>query len=206
LRLGVFGGTFDPIHMGHLMAGESVRECLGFDEVVFVPAGCPWLKSGQPVTNACHRLAMVRLAVEGNPRFWVSDTEIRRGGRSYSVDTIEELRLSRDGDSLFLIVGLDALTEMHRWRHPKRLLDLAALVVIERPGSEREGRYSLDRIQVGAWEKVHFVDGPVVDVSASDIRQRVADGWSIKYLVPEAVEVYIRDKGLYRSSDTRVSG
>ena len=201
MRLGVFGGTFNPVHMGHLAVAEEVRVRLGLEEVLFMPAGQPWLKSGLEVTGGYHRLEMVKLAVASNPHFRVSDLEIRRPGPSYSADTLEELDRSRKGQAeLHLLVGLDALKEMARWQRPRRVLELATLVGIARPGFESLDRKALDAVRAGASEKVVLVTGPLVGISGTEIRERVSQGLSIKYLVPEPVESYIYEQGLYRGT------
>ncbi len=199
MRLGVLGGTFDPVHVGHLLVAEQVRECLQLDEVLFVPAGQPWFKMGQRVTCARHRLAMLELAVVGNLRCRVSDMEIRRPGPSYTADTLEELGRERGGEvELYVIVGLDALNQMHRWHEPQRVLDLATVVGIARPGVEDRDRDSLDSIRRGASKEVMVLKGLRIDISASDIRQRVSRGLSIRYRVPDEVASYIHEHGLYR--------
>ena len=129
-QIGILGGTFDPIHEGHLMIAESARECLRLDKVIFMPAGRPWLKSDRAVTDPAHRLAMVELAIEDNPRFEVSTMEIERPGPTYTVDTLTELRRRMGGADLYLILGMDSVRELGRWHRPERIFELCALVAV----------------------------------------------------------------------------
>ena len=198
MRLGIFGGTFDPIHNGHLIVAEQVRTEMRLDQVIFIPAGQPWFKEGQTVTDAKHRLEMTRLAVADNPRFAVSDMEIRRDGPTYTVDTLAELRGEMgDGAEFYVILGIDALNELHRWRKPCGVLDLATLVGVTRPGAERVDRAALDSIREGGSDEVVIVDGPLVDISAADVRRRMANGLSVRGMLPGAVEEYIERNSLY---------
>ena len=199
VRLGVFGGTFDPVHIGHLIAAEDARAALRLDEVLFVPAGEPWFKSYRRITPARHRLAMVRLAIRDNPRFGVSDMEIRREGPSYTIDTLAELRGERPDAELFVILGVDALREIDRWRQPRRLFQMATVVGMARPGASLDASV-LNAAIPGASERLRLVDSALIDISGTDIRRRVADGASIRYRVPTAVERYIRDHNLYQSA------
>ena len=198
VRLGVFGGTFDPVHMGHLIAAEDVRAALQLDEVLFVPAGEPWFKSYRHITPANHRLAMVRHAIRDNPRFGVSDMEIRREGPSYTIDTLAELRRERPDAELFVILGVDALREIDRWRNPRRLFQMATVVGMGRPGASLDVSV-LNAAIPGASDRIRLVDSALIDISGTDIRRRVADGASIRYRVPLAVEQYIRAHNLYQS-------
>jgi nicotinate-nucleotide adenylyltransferase len=183
MRLGVFGGTFDPVHTGHLVAAETALEAADLDSVMFVPAGEPWLKDGEVVGTKRDRMRMVELAIEGNDRFMPSDMELQRPGPTYSADTLEELRNQRPGDQLFLIAGMDALADF--------------LVGVARPGHGGLDRVQLDGIRPGAAGQVIVAEGPLLDVSATDLRQRFIRGASVRYLVPEAVERYIYENGLY---------
>jgi nicotinate-nucleotide adenylyltransferase len=197
-KIGLLGGTFDPIHTGHLLIAEDARQGLGLDTIVFIPAGRPWLKADQTVTEPEHRLAMVELAVNSNPYFKVSDIEVRRPGATYTVDTLEQLRREYDSNTeIFLILGMDSLNELTRWRSPERLFDLCTIVGISRPGQDDIDRDKLESIAEGASDKVVLIPGPSVGISGTDIRDRVADGRSIRYRAPEAVESYILEHGLY---------
>ena len=201
MRTGVLGGTFDPVHLGHLMIAEEARVSLGLDEVLFIPAGQPYFKTGQPVSEACHRLAMVELAVASNPHFTASDMEVRRPGPTYTVDTLTELRRRLGGaHELFLILGMDSLADLDRWRRPEDIFALSAVVGFARPGADVPDEETLERIRGQAQGRLQLLDGPLVDISASDIRRRVAEGLSIRYTVPEPVEEYIYGHRLYRGS------
>ena len=191
MRLGVFGGTFDPVHVGHLLAAEQAREQLQLDRVLFVVAGQPWLKADQPVTEAHHRVRMVEMAIEGNPYFKSSSLELRREGPTYTVDTLEEVA-ARTTAEVYLIVGADAVTEMERWHNPRRVLQLAMIAVVTRPGIN--GRLPASLAAFGCCVDVHC---PPVGVSSTDVRARVASGRTIRYMVPHAVEEYIVANGLY---------
>ena len=201
MKLGVFGGTFDPIHVGHLMIAEEVRGRLGLDEVLFVPAGQPRLKSGRQVTEAPHRLTMVKLAIAGNPHFRVSDMEIKRQGPSYSAETLDGLRQDLNaGGELYFIAGLDALRELDRWYQPRRVIELGTLVGVARPECQELARAVLESILPGASGDVVVIRGPLVGISGTEIRRRVSRGMSIRYQVPEPVEGYIYEHRLYRGS------
>lgn len=198
MKIGIFGGTFDPIHIGHLIIAEEAREQLALDELLFIPTGRPWLKEGRNVTEARHRLAMVELAIESNPHFRASDIEIKRPGRTYTVDTLVELREQLHGDAeLFLILGMDALKEIGRWHEPERIFDMATLVGMSRPGYMDFDANTLDNVYAGASSLVSVLTSPLVDISGTELRERVSNGKSIKYRVPEAVEMYILENGLY---------
>jgi len=200
LKVGIFGGTFDPIHTGHLMAAEEARERLGLDEVVLIPAGQPWLKAGQEISDARHRMAMVELATASNSRFRASDLEIRRPGPTYSVDTLEELAGELGPKAkLYLILGVDLLAELVRWREPHRLFELATVVGMSRPRVQDFDIGTLDAITPGASARVVFLDSPMVEISGADLRRRVAAGLSIRYQVPDSVAAYIEEHGLYKS-------
>jgi nicotinate-nucleotide adenylyltransferase len=201
LELGVFGGTFDPIHTGHLILAGAARSDLGLDEVLFVPAGQPWFRDGQQISAGHHRAKMVELALDGNPEFRWSEMEIRRPGPTYTVETLEALRRSDTGTQLHLILGTDALNEIARWHEPGRVLEMATLVAMPRPGHGGLDIAALETIRPGASDEVVMVDGPRLGISGAEIRGRVTKGLSIRYLVPRAVEDYIREHGLYRGTE-----
>ena len=196
MKLGVLGGTFDPVHMGHLMLGESAREELGLDKVLFVPAGQPWRKADREITAAEHRVAMLRLATEENPAFEVSLVEVERNGPSYTVDTLEAL--SGEDRELYCILGVDAFEDLPNWKEPKRIAELAVLAVTGRPGYREGVEVSKKLLSLRLGERVVWFHMPKLGMSASAIREHVRLGKSIRYLVPEAVEDYIRAHGLYR--------
>jgi nicotinate-nucleotide adenylyltransferase len=181
------GGTFDPIHLGHLRAAETAREGLGLDEVAFLPSAVPPHRKGR-LTPATDRYAMVCLATALHPQFTPSDLELRRSGPSYTVDTLAELQRERAGAALFLIVGSDTFPEMTTWRDPEGIFARCTIAVVTRPGRESEVK------RAGAVA----VGGPSLSVSATAIRERVKNGQSVRYMVPEAVADYITKQGLYR--------
>jgi nicotinate-nucleotide adenylyltransferase len=198
MDIGVLGGTFDPIHLGHLVVAEEVKARLDLAEILFVPAGQPWLKMSSPILAAEHRVQMVRLALGGKPYFKLSTMEIERAGPSYSIDTLAELkgRLGAE-DKLFFILGWDNLAQLHQWREPARLVELCRLVAVPRVGYPAPDLASLEAIIPGLSEAIILLDTPHIDITASAIRDRVARGLSIHHLVPEPVERYIREHGLY---------
>ena len=201
-RIGILGGTFDPPHLGHLLIAETARVALGLECVLFVPAGEPWLKSGQDITAGAHRRRMVERAVADNANFCVSDIELRRDGPSYTVDTLRQLRGEFGGDAvLYFIVGSDVLEQFHCWKEPAAVLELCRLAVVTRPGGPAEplalmGRRYPDAVAGGA---VLPVPGPSVNFSASELRGLIAEGGSARYQVPDGVLRYIEDNGLYRA-------
>lgn len=200
MRLGIIGGTFDPIHLGHLIIAEEARCLVPLDEVLFLPTGRPWMKAGLCLSAGQHRLAMVQRAIASNARFGVSSMELERAGDTYTVDTLEALHREREPEvELFFILGLDSLAQFPRWREPERILELCRLVVVTRPGNISYDPQVMEAVRPGAIGRVIRLDSPQIGVSGTDIRRRVSQGLSIKYLVPEAVEEYIHQHGLYRN-------
>jgi nicotinate-nucleotide adenylyltransferase len=195
-RVGILGGTFDPIHHGHLVIAEEAREALGLDQVLFVPASTPPHKPGRPVTEPQHRLAMVRLAVADNPAFAVAAIEVERGGPSYTVETLDALRAGGLLDP-WLIVSSEALAGFADWRDPLRILELARLAVVPRGGFDPLGPAWFEARFPGRGERARFLDGPLLPISGSVVRRRAAAGRSVRYLVPDAVARYIADHSLY---------
>ena len=198
MNIGVMGGTFDPIHLGHLVVAEEVRSRLDLAEILFVPAGQPWLKVNSPILAAEHRVQMVRLALGGKPYFKLSTMEIERTGPSYSIDTLAELkgRLGAE-DRLFFILGWDNLAQLPQWQEPARLVELCRLVAVPRVGYPAPDLALLEKSIPGLSQATIVLDTPWIDITASAIRNRVAQGLSIRHLVPEPVERYIRENGLY---------
>lgn len=192
MRIGIYGGTFNPIHVGHLIVIESVREQMQFDRLLFVPSASTPNKNDPALAPAADRLQMARLALEGNPDCEVSDIEIARGGLSYTIDTLRALGERHPGAELFLIIGADNLLEFPSWKAPQEILERAQLVVMNRPGYAAP----VDRSEVSRLAR--HVHVPQIGVSGTDIRRRVKMGRSIRYMVPRSVEEYIRLKGLYR--------
>lgn len=199
-RLGIMGGTFDPIHVGHLACAEQVADRFGLDGVVFMPTGDPWMKHGSPVTAAELRYEMVHLAIEGNARFDASRLEIDRPGRTYTVDTLRELRAHfPENVELFFVSGADALFRILEWRHADELGRLAHLVGVTRPGFEvTDSRRRYMRTHAGIF-RVSEVEVTALSISSTDLRRMVSEGRSVRYLVPREVFDFIRDRGLYRT-------
>lgn len=192
------GGTFDPIHYGHLVVAEEVWFRLKLDRVLFVPAAQPPHKLGRVITPAIHRFEMVKLAVEGNPHFDVSAVEVDRPGPSYTVDTLAQLRATMAADDeIWLILGMDSLAELPTWRQPERILQLARLAVVPRPGYVAN-IHELEKLLPGISSRTSLIPTPELAISAENLRARVAEGYPIKYQLPEAVEDYIYRTGLYR--------
>jgi nicotinate-nucleotide adenylyltransferase len=190
MRIGVLGGTFDPPHHGHLIAASDAFHALALDRMLLVPAAVPPHKRTLVRTSAALRLEMTRAAVAGDPRFLVDDLELRRDGPSYTVDTLRALRERCLGADLFLLVGADAARDLHTWRAPQEIARLATLVVVSRAGDHPLPTGALPAMQVPVTR---------VDISASDIRRRVAQGESVRYFVPESVRTIIEREGLYRN-------
>jgi nicotinate-nucleotide adenylyltransferase len=182
-RVGVFGGSFDPVHVGHLAIANTALEELGLDRVLFVPARRSPLKQDAPLASAADRLAMLEAALAAEPRFAVSRIELDREGPSYTVDTLEKLR--GEGE-LFLILGSDAYADFERWRDPARIRELATILLAARPGAPN------------APQDVRVLDSPLMDISSRELRARAARGRSLRYLVPEAALRYLEEHRLYR--------
>jgi nicotinate-nucleotide adenylyltransferase len=200
VKIGIIGGTFDPFHNGHLAIAEEAMTKLDLIEVLFVPAGRPWLKADRPVTAVEHRVEMVRRAIAGRPHYRLTTVEVDRAGPSYTVDTIAELRAQHGaGADLFFILGWDSLSEIPRWHQPSRLIELCHLVAVPRPGEVQPDLSSLEADVPGISRRVTLLDGPLVDISSSEIREMVAQGRSIADLVPETVAKYIKQHRLYLS-------
>ena len=198
MNIGVLGGTFDPVHKGHIMVAEEARARLDLAEVLFVPAGQPPLKEDSPILAVEHRVQMVHLAIADYPYFKLSTIEIDRPGSSFTVDTIVELRDKLgDGDELFFIVGWDSLAQLPKWKEPSRLIKICRLVAVPRPGYSLPDLNSLDAVIPGLSRRVILLDRPEIDINATEIRERVAQGLSIHHLVPEPVAEYIRQHKLY---------
>jgi nicotinate-nucleotide adenylyltransferase len=198
-KIGVLGGTFDPIHNGHLAIAEEARQQIGMLEVIFVPAGKPWMKKDVGIASAAHRLEMVKLAVAGKPYFQVSTMEIERETPTYSIDTITKLKEQFGGPSiLYFIMSWETLAQLPEWKEPDRLIEMCYLVVTPRPGSRRPDMTALqDKIPCLS-DRVIFLDKPEVNISATDVRKRIVKGLPINQMVPEKVEKYIKENGLYR--------
>jgi nicotinate-nucleotide adenylyltransferase len=197
-RIGILGGTFDPPHVGHLWLASLAADSLGLDRVVFMPAAQPPHKRRRGMSSITDRLLMTRLAIGGNPRFELSTLEVGRPGPSYTIDSVLELHRAHGDAQLFLLMAADSLAQIDTWREPDRLLSLIEWVVGPRPGSDLPSSDALRARFGSSARRIHLLDGPSLDVSATEVRRRVAAGRTIRYLVPQAVEELIVEKGLYR--------
>lgn len=202
MRIGLLGGTFDPVHYGHLLLAESCREQGRLDEVWFIPAAVPPHKQEQALSTPADRVEMLKLATGGHDAFRISEMELQRGGVSYTVDTLEAIHRERPGDELFLLMGGDSLHDLPTWRDPKRICELALPMTVGRPGAAEPDWNAIatflspERL---AQLKAHHVEMPQVGISSRDLRRRAAESRSLRYQVPPAVERYIEAAGLYRS-------
>ncbi len=190
------GGTFDPVHVGHLAIAEEAREAIGLDRILFVPAGTPPHKPASEVTPTAHRVAMVALAIQDNPAFDLSRIEVDRAGPSYTVDTVESL--AHDAD-VTLILSAETFRDLPTWHEPERLFESARLAVVPREGYPAPDPEWLAAAFPGRADRVRYLEGPRLDLSSTALRARVAAGRSIRYLVPAAVADYIAANGLYRT-------
>ena len=199
MKIGVLGGTFDPIHNGHLAIAEEARAYLNLNEVIFLPAGQPWMKSDRSISPARHRTAMIALALQSRPYFKTSTIEIEHQGPSYSVNSIAELKTQAvEPTDWYFILGWDNLSKIPQWREPAKLIEMCFLAAVPRPGYERPNMKKLEAALPGIAKKVILMDKPRLEISATDIRNKAAQGLPISGLVPEAVEKYIKENGLYR--------
>ncbi|MFC0708026.1 nicotinate-nucleotide adenylyltransferase [Cellulomonas uda] len=190
-RLGVMGGTFDPVHHGHLVAASEVAARFGLDEVVFVPTGTPSFKQDQDVTPAEHRYLMTVIATASNPRFTVSRVDIDRGGVTFTVDTLRDLKAARPDAELFFITGADAVAQILTWKDAQELFSMAQFVAVTRPGHT----LSVEGLPV---DRVHVMEIPALAISSTDVRARERAGQPVWYLVPDGVVQYIAKHQLYR--------
>lgn len=196
-KIGVFGGSFDPVHLGHLWISEAARETLSLDEVRWLPAATSPLKPDGPVASDEARLRMVRLAVSGNPYFVVDDREIRRGKISYTVDTIAEIMEEHPDDELFLIIGGDSLASFGLWHQPKKLLGMVTLAIVARGGIPAPDLAVIKSYETRSVDRHQIVSMPLIEVSSREIRARIAAGKTIRYQVPAPVDAMIRAESLY---------
>lgn len=202
VRLGIMGGTFDPIHIGHLLCAEKAREAFGLHRVLFVPAGKPSFKQGQYVTPGADRLAMCKLAIASNPYFALSSMELTREGISYTVDTLRELTSQLpENVALFFITGDDALATIMQWRESGEIAKLADIITVLRPGQEIDPGLT-KHIEDKGHFRVHYLPNATIPVSSTELRQWLAQGKSTRYLIPESVRAYIRAHGLYHTQGT----
>jgi nicotinate-nucleotide adenylyltransferase len=189
MRIGIFGGTFDPPHVGHLIVASDAYEALELDRLIIVPSADPPHKQGEVAATAQQRVEMMRAAVRDDARFEVDDLELRREGASYTVDTLREIRARHPGAELFFLVGVDQMRELHSWREPREVARLACLAVITREGDVPDPDTPF---------RHRVVPVTRIDLSATDVRRRLRDGVSVRYLVPEGVREIIEENGLYR--------
>jgi nicotinate-nucleotide adenylyltransferase len=197
MRLGIFGGSFDPIHLGHLILAEQCRESCRLDKVWFVVTGAPPHKMGER-TAVSHRLEMARIASAGHPQFLVSEIEAKSPGPHYSVETLDMVHREHPHDELFFLIGADSLADLPTWRDPAGIAQLATIVVVNRPGIEELDPKTLPDFGAGSRKLVN-VTIPAIGIASSSLRRSVAEGRSIRYQVPRGVEAYIEAQGLYRA-------
>jgi len=195
LKVGLMGGTFDPIHYGHLLAAETAREACGLDEVWFIPSYQPPLKNGEPEAEGRSRLEMVYRAIDFQPHFRAMDIELERGGVSYSIDTVRALQELYPGRAFSCIVGSDRVNDLPRWHRIEELAQLVDFIGVERPGEPIDK----DRLPTFISAKLRVARMPQIGISSTDIRERRAEGRSIRFLVPEKVYSFIKRNGLYES-------
>jgi nicotinate-nucleotide adenylyltransferase len=202
MRRALFGGTFDPIHLGHLLLAEQCREACGLDQVWFVVAGAPPHKTGER-TSLAHRLEMVRIAIAGHSAFEVSDIEANRPGPHYTVETVAEVRRQHPGDELFFLIGADSLVDLPTWRQPGEIARMATIVVVNRPGIDPIAPAILPDFGPDAFP-LFCITIPPIGIASSDLRRRLAERRSIRYMVPRGVEAYIEANGLYQRLSERL--
>lgn len=196
--LGILGGTFDPIHIGHLRIAEAVYERIALEQIIFIPAFVPPHKVGQDYAPAEHRYAMTELAVKPYPHFTVSDMELRRSGVSYTIDTLRELRHKYPEKELYFIIGADSVAQLHTWNSIDKMLQLATFVAAGRPGYEGVMEEVVHHLGAAAAERIMLLHTPEYDISSTEIRTRLQEGASLAGLVPRAVEQYIVAHNLYQ--------
>ncbi|MCR4907295.1 MAG: nicotinate-nucleotide adenylyltransferase [Lachnospiraceae bacterium] len=198
-RIGILGGTFDPLHFGHLLLGEAAMEEAGLEKVVLMPSGCSYLKKDREISPAPARLQMVKLCVEGDGRFEVSDLEIRRGGNTYTADTIAEWHMLYPSDEIFFITGADTLRLMDEWIRPEEIFSGCTVLVAVREGTDEAAlKEVIASYRRRFLAEIRLICAPRIDISASLIRERIREGKSIRYYVPEPVRRYIEKNKLYR--------
>lgn len=198
MRLGIFGGTFDPVHYGHLLLAEQCREQCRLDEVRFIPAGIPPHKLSQAVADGAARAEMLELAVAGHSAFRVDRRELKKTTPCFSVETLAELQAEDGTRELFFLMGADSLHDFLTWREPGRILELATVVAVNRGGAPAPDLGPLERaLGPGVRQRVQIVDIPGLEISSRDLRRRVAEQKSIRYMTPRAVECFIETQGLY---------
>lgn len=200
--LGILGGTFDPIHYGHLVAAEYAMHRFHLDRVIFMPAAHPAHKNINGVLNARHRCAMVKLAIEDNPGFVMSTLEIERTGVSYTIDTIKTLKGQYPESDIYFIMGMDSIYILDTWKEVQRLVAMCRFIVVTRPAYQlNRSDPALQGVPEAFWTQSDFLEIPAMDISSTDLRRRVLQGEPIRYLLPRAVEEYIKEHSLYRGDN-----
>lgn len=198
INTGVLGGTFNPIHNGHIAIAEAARIALNLDEIYFIPTGQPQLKDNDVLLATEHRVQMINVAISEKPFYKLSTIEVERAGPSYTVDTLSELRRQLSSEhELFFILGWDSLAQLPHWKDPDLLIQMCKLVVVSRPGYPLPDIASMEDTVPGITGRVIILDRPHIDISSSDIRERIARGLGVKHLLPGPVEEYIRENSLY---------
>jgi len=198
-KIGIIGGTFDPIHNGHLLMAENSRKAFSLDKIIFIPAGIPPHKKDKNISSNVHRYNMTLLAINNNKHYFLSDIELKREGISFTVDTIKHLKSIFSGAELYFIMGSDSLLQIEKWKDYEELLSLCNFIVAKRPNYDDEQlKRKVDNLNSLYKSSIYIVEGPVLDVSSSDIRNKVQRGESITYLVPNPVEEYIYKHELYK--------
>ena len=198
MDIGVLGGTFDPVHWGHLKIAEVAVQRLDLNRILFMPAGEPWLKAEKEIAPSQHRKKMLELAIEGNPRFTISTIELDRPGATYTVETLEMLHAGAGSDTdIYFLMGWDSLLQLPQWKRPLEIIRMCRIVAFTRSGMGPPDLEMLEEKVPGITRNAIILDMPPVDISSSDIRDRVSKGLPIEDLVPESVEEYIRNNRLY---------
>lgn len=199
MRLGIYGGSFDPVHLGHLLLAETCRETCDLDRVLFLPCGQSPHKPNGAVASGNQRAEMLEFAVAGDPRFGVCRIELERSGPSFTVETLRQLRVEQPDSELFFLMGADSLSDLPLWREPHAILELASIVAVNRGQRPPPDLATLEaRLGSTVRERVRLVTMPAIELSATEIRERARTGRSLRFRVPRAVEEYIRQHGLYR--------
>ena len=198
-RIGILGGTFDPIHYGHIALGKKVASTLKLKRILFMPAGNPWMKSDKSVSSAHHRLKMLELGIAGIKEFSFSDMEIKRSGPTYTYETILDLTKDKpETKTIYLILGWDAIKEFHRWKNSDRLLKLVRIVAVARPGYEEFSTQYQENKDIRVFDEAVVIDKSISGITSTVIRERIKLKQSINNLVPKDVEKYILEHGLYK--------
>jgi len=204
MRIGVLGGAFDPIHLGHLSIAQEAKEKASLSKILFVPTGTPWMKNATEISPARYRLEMAKIAIAGNPYFEVSPLEIEREGISYTVHTLEEIKKEQGAEAeIFLILGMDSIMQISEWKNPEKIKKICTVIAIGRPGSPRSSAIAEERKQ---WlgDKAIWIEEVSIEIASSEIRRSVGKSENISHLVPKGVEEYIHKTGLYQGKKEKV--